>query len=143
MDPTLALSSPAQLPPAFPLQTAESRDRLTASWVTMNSVGQCWKVCWVTTDASRAFPSAATHVSWSQGTDQGLLSSLAARSGSRAAIVCSSVNRRVFVCPSVVALIIMESAVGSDFHSSAPTTKTIFESLRETLLCLKTGRVWW
>ena len=37
---------PAQLPPAFPLQTAESRDRLTASWVTMNSVGQCWKVCW-------------------------------------------------------------------------------------------------
>ena len=49
MDPTLALSSPppAQLPPAFPLQTAESRDRLTASWVTMNSVEQCWKVCWV------------------------------------------------------------------------------------------------
>ena len=46
MDPTLALSSPppAQLPPAFPLQTAESRDRLTASWVTMNSVGQCKKV---------------------------------------------------------------------------------------------------
>ena len=105
-------------------------------------VGQCVGQCCVTTDASRAFPSAATHVSWSQGTDQGLLSSLAAQSGSSAAIVCSSVNRRVFVCPSVVALF-TESAVGSDFHSSAPTTKTIFEFLRETLLCLKTGRVWW
>ena len=51
-------------------------------WTVLESVGKFVGQCWVTTDASRAFPSAATHVSWSQGTDQGLLSSLAAQSGS-------------------------------------------------------------
>ena len=148
MDPTLALSSPppAQLPPAFTLQTAESRDRLTASWVTMNSVGKCWVVCWVVL----CHHGCLACFSFCCNTCE-----LEPRDGPRASVFPRSSKRqqggnRLSFCESPRVclsfcgpLITTESAVGSHFHSSAPTTKTNFEFLRETLLCLQTGRVWW